>query len=316
MEEDRFIGGFGADTIDGRGGFDVATYENLFRSYRFAAEEGAVSLASDTEGGTDTLSSTESLEFFDGDMTFDPDSLAAQITRLYDTVLQRGADAPGLDYWMDEIEDRGSTIEFAAASLLGSQEFQATAGHLSDADFVSYLYQHALGRSGDTAGEAYWVERLSEGMNRADVLLGFSESGEHRILTEDLIAQGLFETDDAYQSIALLYDSFAGRAPDSAGLIYWAGMVQSGAMTLAEVAENFALSPEFRNMTALMSHDDLVGFMYQNSLGRPADYEGREYWSDMLDNGMSEGELLLGFSQSFEHYNLMAPAIVSGIEFV
>jgi hypothetical protein len=134
-------------------------------------------------------------------------------------------------------------------------------------------------------------------------------------LTANLTAKGFFDTDDAYQTVALLYDSFAGRIPDAGGLIDWAEALKSGTLTLNQVAHGFVNSAEFQVRTAGMSHAQLVEFMYQNTLDRESDPGGKAAWIDALDHGLSKEELLLGFSQSQEHFFLLGAQITNGISF-
>jgi len=255
--------------------------------------------------------------FQDGVFVFDADGVAAQVTRLYDTVLQRGPDQAGLDYWADQVEDFGGTLKDIATGFLNSTEFQDKTGQLSNADYVEFLYQNALDRASDVDGKSYWVAQLQSGArDRADLLIGFSESAEHRSLTADLVSKGFFNTDDDYQAVALFYDTFAGRRPDAEGLIYWAQAIDSGTFTLDRVADGFADSLEFRNLTAGMSNTDLVRFMYQNTLDRASDAEGLNYWTARLDAGMDQGELLLGFSLSNEHFDLLGAQVTGGIDYL
>jgi hypothetical protein len=312
---DTFTGLGGNDVINGGFGSDTAVYANLFRAFSTNLANAGGTLASSAEG-TDTLSSVELIRFLDGKFVFDADSAAAQVTRLYDTVLNRAPDPVGLDNWVDQIEDRGGSLNDVAQGFLGSVEFQQRTGQLSNADFVEFLYQNALGRASDPDGKANWVQRLSDGATRADLLVGFSESAEHRNVTAAFIGRGFFNTDDTYQSVALLYDSFAGRLPDRAGLINWSSAVNNGTLSLAQVASGFANSVEFHNLTGGMSHGQLVDFLYRNTLDREPDPAGRANWVGALDRGMSNADLLLGFSQSAEHFSLFGSHITNGIDYL
>lgn len=295
--DDRFTGTRGVEWVNGGAGQDQASFAYTYRT------------------NTVRFISIERVQFADGTLTFDPDSTAAKVARMYDTVLRRAPDAPGLDYWLDEIGDKGATLLSVAQSFLGSAEFQRATGSLSNAQYVDYLYSQALGRGSDADGKAYWVGQLDSGaQSRADLLVGFSESAEHRQLTSSMVAQGFFETDDAYQAVALLYDSFNQRLPDEGGLIHYGELVKSGALALAQIADQFAGSAEFKAATAGMSNAQIVDFMYQNTLDRLPDAAGRAYYIDQLNKGaMDLGDVLLDFSQSREHYNLLAPHITNGI---
>ncbi len=313
---DVLVGGAGNDVLDGGADVDSASYAGLFRGYGATTTAGVVTLRGGTAEGIDTLTSVERIAFRDGTLVSDADSVGAQVMRLYDTVLDRGPDGVGLDFWVDQIQDRGATLATVANSFVASAEFQAATGGLSNAGFVDYVYGQALGRAADAGGKAYWAGRLDAGLSRGELLIGFSESAEHRAATADMVAQGYFDTDDTYQAVALLYDSFTGRRPDTDGLVFWSEQVKSGARTLAQVAGEFAASAEFRTATQGKSNAELVDFMYQNTLDRAPDGGGRAFWAGQLDNGLSRGELLLAFSQSGEHAGLLARYIIGGIDFV
>lgn len=304
----------GDDQIAGGAGFDTAIYGGLWRNYSVAISNGAGTISGGVETGTDSLSGIEALQFMDGVWVDDVDGLAAQVTRLYDTVLQRAPDPTGLDLWVDELTAGRARLKDVANGFLASAEFQAKTGSLSDSDYVEFLFVNALGRASDADGKAFWVSKLLSGADRADLLIGFSESQEHRAATADMVAAGYFDTDDVYQALALLYDSFAGRQPDAAGLVFWGEAIKSGAVTLAQAAIGFVQSAEFQGRIAGMAHADLVEFMYLNTLDRAADPAGKAYWVDALDQGLSDAELLLWFSQSIEHFQLLGSSITNGID--
>lgn len=48
---------------------------------------------------------------------------------------------------------------------------------------MTRLYENVLGRAPDAEGLAYWVRRLATGTSCASVVVGFSESLEHRART-------------------------------------------------------------------------------------------------------------------------------------
>lgn len=310
---DTFSGGAGNDLIEGGAGFDRTSYTNVFRAYGAQISNTSITLNGGSDEGRDTLSGIEIVSFADGVYVADVDSIGAQVTRLYDTVLQRGADPIGLDFWLDQIQDNGATLNTVAASFLNSSEFQAATGALSNTAFVEYVYQQALGRGADAGGSSYWASQLDGGLSRSSMLIGFSESGEHRTLTADLVGKGYFDTNDTYQAVTLLYDSFTGRLPDVSGLTFWSEQVKTGARTLAQVSNEFAASAEFTSAIAGKNNGQLVDFMYQNTLDRGPDPVGRAFWVDQLDKGLTKGALLFEFSQSAEHFALKAADIIDGI---
>ncbi|VWX48726.1 DUF4214 domain-containing protein [Novosphingobium sp. 9U] len=314
---DEVDGGEGNDTIYSVGngsfiyggeGLDNVVYVGLARSY------GVMPYSDSTAVSSDIMSSVEDVHFRDATLTFDANSNAAFVMRLYDTTLHREPDAVGLDDWLDALAV-GQTRGDVAHGFLNSPEYEAATGRLSNSDFVEFLYNSALGRPSDVGGKADWVRGLEEGLSRTDVLIGFSESEEHRAQTAGTLAKGLWDTDNDYQAVAALYDAFNNRLPDAAGLQDWVDKLKGG-MSLNQVAEGFASSPEFAQATADLSKGQLVEFMYENALGRASDPNGQNYWLAQLDSDFSKGDLLLSFSESAEHYTQMQEQLFAGVEYI
>jgi hypothetical protein len=103
---------------------------------------------------------------------------AAEVARLYDTVLGRLPDTSGLANWTSSLES-GSSLQTVANGFVASAEFQNVYGALNNNDFVTLLYHNVLHRAPDTAGLNNWVTDRIGGESRAQVVVGFSESPEH-----------------------------------------------------------------------------------------------------------------------------------------
>jgi Ca2+-binding RTX toxin-like protein len=313
--DDVLIGGLGNDVIDGGTGFDRASYTSLFRTYTPAVTNGVLTIQGAAEEGTDTLTGVEAIKFKDGVFQTDPNAAFAQVLRAYDTVLGRAPDQAGLDYYVDRIEDAGWSLIGVANDIAGSQEFQAATGGLSNGAFVEYIYDHALQRAPDTGGRTFYTQALDNGMSRGAFVVDLSESAEHRDLTSRQVANGFFNTDDTYQSVALLYDGAFGRLPDSNGLAYYADRVKSGALTMTQVANDFAGSAEFRGAISGKDNGQIVDFIYQNTLDRAPDLGGRAFYKGQLDSGATAAGVLQDVALSLEHYSLFSAHIVQGIDF-
>ena len=119
--------------------------------------------------GNDTLDSSGGLQ----------QDWAGQAFRLYEMALGRGPDVGGFDFWINQLRG-GLSLEAAAGGFTGSPEFQVTYGALDNTQFVTLLYNNALHRAPDPGGLAFWVNLLSAGTSRNDVVLGFSESAEEQ----------------------------------------------------------------------------------------------------------------------------------------
>ena len=109
-----------------------------------------------------------------------PDQQAAQAARIYYATLGRAPDAVGLNFWIGSLW-RGTTLVQQAQAFTESDEFMAKYGSLTNSDFVGAIYTNVLGRPADAGGQAYWTEALDGGAaGRAGLIVGFSESPEHR----------------------------------------------------------------------------------------------------------------------------------------
>jgi hypothetical protein len=85
---------------------------------------------------------------------------------------------------------------------------------------------------------------------------------------------------EAVSILTELYYSQLGRAPDSAGLDWWARALANGQTTTENVAAEFAKTPEAAHYT--MSLDSLLEDIYWSELGRAVDADGLGYYKDFL----------------------------------
>jgi len=111
----------------------------------------------------------------------DVESAAAQVWRLYDAILRRAPDRAGFDAHTAMVRN-GSSLKDIATIFYNSAEFALSgANSLNNGQFVDWMYTNILHRPAD-AGNG-WLALLNGGMSRVDALLGFSESLEHKLIT-------------------------------------------------------------------------------------------------------------------------------------
>ncbi|WGM32290.1 DUF4214 domain-containing protein [Brevundimonas sp. NIBR11] len=305
---DTLTGGAGNDTLNGGDGVDAATYSGARRQYT----ANSTTVSGNGEG-TDTLTSVENLTFIDGTLTFDVNSQAAQVMRLYDAALDRGGDPGGLEGLLDRLE-RGETLLSLSQAFLSSQEFQDRYGALNNQAFIEQMYRFCLNRNGDPQGISDWTARLNSGTTRAEMLMIFSESQEHRDLMQPTLNQGLWVADEAALTIARLYDATFDRAPDVGGLATWTANLKGG-MSVLDIAAAFASAAEFQQRYGTVSNEQFIRQMYQFCLNREPDPSGLATWTAALNSGTSRAQMLLTFSESAEHINLTASQWWGGIRF-
>lgn len=99
---------------------------------------------------------------------------------------------------------------------------------------------------------------------------------------------------DQFSSFTEMYIAYFNRAPDAAGLMFWANAFATGT-SLEQIAVFFADSPEAQ---ALYPTDAPAGAfveaIYLNVLGRASDPAGAAFWTSVLDNGsVSRAEFVL-----------------------
>jgi hypothetical protein len=142
----------------------------------------------------------------------------APVARLYWAYFDRIPDTEGLLHWIHETGHHGATLGEVSQAFVGSAEFAATYGSLSDSDFVRLVYRNVLDRDPDATGESYWIGLLTDRVvSRGDVMVGFSESAEYRAALASKVR------------VVLAYVAMLERSPDPGGLDHWAAR---GATTL------------------------------------------------------------------------------------
>ncbi|WP_264182322.1 DUF4214 domain-containing protein [Brevundimonas poindexterae] len=306
---DRLTGGVGNDTLNGGDGYDVAVYEGAYRNYASARYDA---VSGGREGGNDTLSGMEAAEFIDGTLTFNADSDAAQLMRLYSAAFGREPDDLGFEIQLNALQS-GVSMEELARRFIASTEFVSTYGTLTDRQFIDRLYLNALDRNGDPDGINSWLVYLANGGTREGLMLIFAESAEHRAISWSTLAEGLWVGNDNAAAVARLFDTAYDRLPDEDGLITWTQALNSGT-TLLAIATSFLASTEGQQAFGALSNAQFVDALYQTALNRTADAGGRATYIDALNSGaLTRAQLLVEISESAEHRAITLPLYVDGI---
>ena len=139
-------------------------------------------------------------DFLDGSLVFDafspngryvPDPEASQVARLYYTALGRAPDFAGERHWVENVMEAGNlSIRQLAPVFYESREFKERYGEeTTDRQFVELLYRNVLGRGGEEAGIDFWTDSLARGVERAEVVVSFSQSFEHQAARYTVIEQ-------------------------------------------------------------------------------------------------------------------------------
>jgi uncharacterized protein DUF4214 len=173
------------------------------------------------------------------------------VTLLYDNVLGRAPDAPGLANWSGRIDDGlmsraqvvqgfSESTEFITETTAPALAFSRAGLQAEFADDVYRMYRATLDRDPDLDGFVNWAERMADGLTFLGAVSGFTQSVEFRQTYGDTTDAGF---------VTLLYDNVLERVPDATGLANWSAQLSSGAMSREQVVQGFAQSAEFATAT-------------------------------------------------------------------
>lgn len=185
-----------AAAIAGGGGNDIVVLDIdrahvAIANHAWGVDSNVYALSGN--GFTYTIDDVELVRFNDGNLALGGTNAYAFLYRLYDAAFNRAPDESGFDYWANRLLDGSIGRYNLAAHFVESDEFRLLYGeNTSNSDFIDALYRNVFEREADPDGRQYWISRLDEGYNRTGVVNDFVDSLEHKVLTYDEIAYGLW----------------------------------------------------------------------------------------------------------------------------
>ncbi len=260
--------------------------------------------------------------------------IEAFVKRCYEIILGRGADAEGLTYWADSLEQGTRAASEIIDGFVNSQEFLGK--KLGNEAAVTVLYNAMLGRDPDATGLMNWTNLLNSGSPFAVVINGFCGSeefndicNEYGIKPGSVTVKGISEkgssilpenassntaakavraseyTNEAKirEFVQHCYQSVLGRSADEEGLRIYTEDILQGVKTPKQVARGFIFSDEFRGR--MPGNEDLVWILYQLYLYRDADEAGLAGWVEQLNAGETLESIVDGFANSAEFKRIM-----------
>jgi hypothetical protein len=199
-------------------------------------------------------------------------SVYEYVRALYQALLGRAADTPGLLHWTQLLEG-GAPRPQVVQAIWASPEHRGLE--------VDQLYAAYLHRAADPAGRTTWVNAMLGGWSEADVARGFLTSEEYRLSHPSMTAY-LFG----------LYSDVMGRAPEPDGLDGWQQAVPGG-LNRGVLADAFLRSAE--------ADVNRVNRCYADYLGRAGTPAEVQAWVPALQNGLlSPDRVALAFLASDE----------------
>ena len=128
-------------------------------------------------------------------------------------------------------------------------------------------------------------------------------SGWSSIWSFTTVVSALTPINDTTEFVKQQYLDFLNREAETAGLQYWVGLIDSGAMTRAQVIESFFWSEEFRARIA-----PIVRLYFAYFLRIP-DYEGLMFWINAYNSGGSLeaiSDFFAGSEEFQQHYGALS----------
>lgn len=214
---DRFVISHDTGTVDGNAGDDIFHVDT--RSVHTATIVGGdgndivtlnvgkagIAVTNNARGADDNayalsgnglayaFDDVELIRFTDGNLALGATNDYAFLYRLYDAAFDRAPDQGGFDYWANRLLEGSIGRYDIAARFTGSDEFRRLYGDdTATGDFVDAVYRNIFGREADQGGKQYWTGRLDAGYDRSSLVNDFVDSIEHKALTYDRIADGLW----------------------------------------------------------------------------------------------------------------------------
>jgi len=172
---DTVVAGLGNSTITGgNSDYTVVKLAAAASNYTVTSNAGHAVVTDNITHKVTDIAKIQYVETAGSDaLIFAKSTTEASIATMFQVAFGRTADAAGLNYYYD-LAKAGATEKQIADALVKSGEF-ITHGLLDDQSFVNNLYQNTFGRSGETAGINYWLNAMSHGATRADIIRSFAD---------------------------------------------------------------------------------------------------------------------------------------------
>jgi hypothetical protein len=196
----------------------------------------------------------------------------AFVRGLYANILQRAPSDAEVNGWVSSLNS-GMSMGSVTQAFLGSQEHLAL---IVNTDFTNYL-----GRSADPSALSFWTGQMANGMTQDQVaaaILGSPEYFAREGSSNSMFVQGVY------------FNVLDRSADGSVG--YWDGQLASG-VSREQVAADILNSHE--------AHGRDVDQIYTQILHRSADAGGSEFWTNFLDSGRTESDVIQAITNSTEY---------------
>ena len=219
------------------------------------------------------------------------------VVHYYRNILSRAPDSSGDAFWRSEaqrLQNKGaSPIEayiVMATYFFSSSEYLAF--NRTDADFVEDLYRTFFNRASDGGGKSYWLDQISGGLPRGNVLNAFMFSNEFSTFMTANVGSTAMRAE-----IAAVIDFYRGalaRLPEDSGLIYWTNQLRRAQCAPANQKDGLVYSTTLAITSAFYDGSEYAGRsrtnpqfvsdLYNSFFRAGGDLSGVSFWIRSLDN--------------------------------
>ena len=230
------------------------------------------------------------------------------VKRIYIYVLDREPEEEGAAFWSDELWSFRRSGAEVGLQFIFSDEFVGRG--LSDADYVTVLYNTFFGREPEEEGFEFWTSALADGtLDRMGVANGFVYSQEwadtcasYGIRSGGLTPSvDILPSDATYAFVERMYTTALGRESEASGRDFWAAELSNFRYTGEQVGLMFFLSEEMQGFG--LSDEEFVIRLYKTFMDREPEEGGFNFWVGYLADGGSRESAALGFTRSEEFVN-------------
>jgi hypothetical protein len=210
------------------------------------------------------------------------------VSESYEDLLLRKAETEGFEYWVGELESgRLSESGFVLDAMFKSVEYRQ---RWANRMFVALMYTDVFERVPDQGGYDCYVTALdSSTLTRKqmlDIWLNSSEWNER------------FQNLSNEEFVAKLYHGMLHREPEAEGLNYYAGVLEDGILTKAQLVLIFYYCPEYQTANVA---GKLVCQLYLGLLRRVPETEGYTHWVNKLHTDTTKETVVIAFMTSLEY---------------
>jgi serralysin len=201
----------------------------------------------------------------------------------YRDFLRREGDTGGVNFWTGTLSSGSFTREQVIDNFFSSTEFQNSTAPVVRLLFASFL------RVPTTRELSFWVTQFRNHTGLRTIAETFS-------LSQEFLAR--YDSLSNRDFVSAVYNNVLERPPDSGGLSFWTGQLDSGAVTRGQVILSFSGSSEFRS---LILNEVFLTQIYAGMLARAPDPGGFDFWRSALDSGLSRLNAISAFMNSAEY---------------